>query len=138
MASIAEVATGLASTISTATGLRCFDYIPEDVNPPACVVTIDSIEPGAFKLGQMDMVFQATVLTARASDRAGQKALFEYMDSGDDNPKSVWRAIYDTPSLGLSNTNCGLRQMRSLTVEEIAAYGYYGVLFEILVLTSGA
>lgn len=137
MATIGEVADGLAQTISTATGLRTVDYIPEDINPPVLFLALaSSIERGAFQRGQMELMFDAVIFTSRAVDRVGQKLLYEYASfSGD---LSVWKAVDDDNDLGLTGTNAAVLRYRPLGIDEIAGYGYFGGAFEIMVLTAGS
>ena len=136
MSTLQEVLDGLASTIGDATGLRCFSYVPEDVNPPALVVSLGEMERGAFCMGQMEIRVNAGLLVARTSDRAGQQQ--ENMFAGWGSVQSVWNAVDDKPGLGLSDTNAAVLRYRPFGIEEIAGYGYFGGVFEILILTAGA
>lgn len=136
MSSVLEVAEGLRDTITQATGLRGFAYIPDSINPPALAVTVASMDVGTFTLGQMDIMLEAAVFVSKASDRVGQLAVYEYLSPSGD--KSIWRAVYNAPTLGLADTSATVKGMRSFRIEEVAAYGYYGVVFDVFVLTSGA
>jgi hypothetical protein len=135
MATIKECAEGIATTVQNATGLRSFAYIPDDINPPTFAVTVDRLDIGAFALGQLEGIFLGIVFVSKADDRTGQTKIYDYMSTGSG---SVWRALFETPALGLEHASCGVQTMRQLGVDEIAAYGYYGAVFEILVLTTGA
>ena len=136
MSSIREVADGIASVIAEGTGLRTFGYVPEDINPPLVFLALGPIERGAFSMGQMEFTVEAALFTSKASDRAGQQSAYEFASW--DNVKSVWDAMNANKSLGLSDTDCAVLRYRPLGVEEIAGYGYFGGVFEILVLTAGA
>jgi hypothetical protein len=136
MSSIQDIAEGLAATIGDATGLRNFPYVPDNVNPPVMVLVLGTIERGAMSRGQMQIPFEAWVLTQRVSDRAGQQSLYEYASFT--SPKSVWKAVDDTKSLGLPDTDAAVLRYRPLGMEEVAAIGYFGGAFEILVLTDGS
>lgn len=137
MATLAAVADALADTIATATGLRTTDHIPGDVNPPALFVCPSGgIERGAMNRGQMEVTFDAHIFTSRTVDRVGQQALYDYATF--DGTKSVWKAVDDTPTLGLSGTNAAVLGFRFLGIEEVSALGYWGGAFQVLVLTTGS
>lgn len=136
MATIGAVAEALAETIGTATGLRTVDHIPSTINPPALFVALGTNERGAMARGQQELAFEVVVFTSRTVDRVGQSALYEYASFG--GQLSVWKAVDDTPTLGLTDTNAAVLRYRPIGVEEIAAYGYFGGVFEVLVLTTGS
>ena len=139
MADVGAIATALKSTVETATGLRGWDYVPDDFQPPAFFVAPGEITRSSFEtataMGEMTIPFDLVVLMPRGSDRAGQSKLFDYVSFN--TATSVWKAVKATPSLGLSETNAAVLRYRPLGIEEIAAYGYIGGSFEILVLTKG-
>lgn len=136
MSSIQQVMDGLSTVIDAAAGLRCYSYVPEDLNPPAVFLSLGEIERGAFKMGQMELRIDAALFVSRASDRAGQKQMNTFATWG--TTASVWKAVDDTPGLGLADTNAAVLRFRPFGIDEVAAYGYFGGVFEILVLTAGA
>jgi hypothetical protein len=136
VSTIQQVFDGLASTIHDATGLRVVTYVPDDLNPPIMFLTLGTIERGAMGRGQMEIPIDAVLLVQRASDRAGQGATYGYASFT--GPLSIWRAVDNNKSLGLSDTDAAVIRYRPLGVEEVAAYQYYGGVFEILALTSGS
>jgi len=88
--------------------------------------------------GSVDMWFDCVVFTSMVSDRVGQKAVYEYLSTS--GTKSIVKAVADTPGLGLSNVNASAASDWSprFGVEEVAAYGYYGAVVPVLVVTIGA
>lgn len=138
MATIGACATALSGQIATATGLRAYDYVPEDVNPPMLFVAFDRLRIVTMSAGSVDLFLDCVVFTSKASDRAGQKALYEYLSL--QAPKSIIAAIMADPTLGLSGVSCSPASddIRSLGVEEVAAYGYFGGVVPVLITTSGA
>jgi len=136
MSTLQQVLDGLSTTIASGTGLRCFSYVPDDLNPPALFISLGELERGAFRMGQMEIRVEAALFVSRASDRAGQKSENTYAGWG--TAQSVWNAVDDTPGLGLNDTNAAVLRYRPFGIDEVAAYGYYGGVFEILILTAGA
>lgn len=134
MPDVQEVADALADTITAATGLRCFPFLPSDVNPPACVLVLGPAERSAFKLGSAFLTFEAHVYVSTISDRAAGKHLYEYASWT--GPRSMWTALEDTPDLGLSDCNAAVLRYRPVGLEEVAVYGYLGGIFDITVATT--
>lgn len=132
---LAEVADALAETIKNATGLRAYAYIPANIQTPACIVSVGRIERSTMVMGSMDMPFELVVLVDRADDRAGQLKLYEYVSF--DGPKSVWQAFESADPLGLG-CDAKVTGYRPLGIEEVAAYGYFGGAFDVIVLPRGA
>src|ERR1043166_8928458 len=128
-ATIAQVASGLKPQFAPVTGLRAYDYVPEDINPPCAIVQLVDIDRGAFVRGMMELRFDVTVLVQKASDRAGQSNIYSFADSA-----SVWNTLGANKVLGLSGVDAATIHFRALGMDEVAAYGYYGGTFEFLVL----
>jgi hypothetical protein len=138
MATIGECATALASQIATATGLRTTDHVPDDLNPPALFVAFDRLRIVTMSAGAVDLYLDCIVFTSRASDRSGQKALYEYLSL--QPPKSIIAAILADTTLGLSGVSCSPAsdEIRALGIEEVAGYGYFGGVVPVLITTTGA
>ena len=83
-ATITEIKTGLANNLSTITGLRTFNYQPDQLNPPLAFSNLDSINfhrtmgPSALT----EMQFTVTVVVARATERPAEWALDAYTSVG--------------------------------------------------------
>lgn len=137
MATIGECAIALAEQIGTATGLRTTDYVPEDLDPPFLFVAFDRLRIVTMSAGSVDLFLDCVVFTSRASDRVGQRALYEYLSL--QAPKSVVAAIMADTTLGLAGVSCSPASddIRSLGVDEVAAYGYFGGVVPVLITTSG-
>lgn len=133
---LAQVAAGLKDKLNDITGLRAYDYVPEDINPPCAVVVLGEIERGAFSRGMMEVRFDVAVFVARGSDRAGQAALNEYADPSSSVSDSIWNKLDSNKSLGLSGVDAAVLRYRPFGIDEVAAYGYFGGVFEILVLVT--
>jgi hypothetical protein len=132
VASLPDIAEGIAATAAMVPGLRMVDHVPSDLNPPAGFVTLVETVEDTFGLGSMASTFELVVLVSLASERVGQRALLEYADNS--GTRSVWAVFASEPDLGLSDgTNARIAGYRTLGIEEIAGYGYYGGAFTIQV-----
>lgn len=132
MASIADILAGLSDELSSVTGLRATDYVPESVSPPAAFVNLTEITEESFGLGSLSVACDAVVLTARgAVPRIGQRSLYDLY-------RQIVDAIATNEHLGLTDgTQARVVRYRSLSIEEVAAMSCYGGAFEILVTTPG-
>lgn len=138
MASIGDVATALAKTVSLATGVRATDHVPSNLNPPALFVAFNRLSVVTMARGSVDLWFDCVIFTSKTVDRVGQQSLYEYLSPSGE--KSILKAVFDSPTLGLENTSASpvSDDTRALGVEEIAAYGYFGGVVPVLVATDGA
>ena len=90
-----------AAVGDTITDLRCYDYLLDDVEPPAFMV---SMPPGddlsrydAILNGVAWWTFQGLIVVGRGSDRAAQLELYDYLASS--GARSLKAAIETDPTL---------------------------------------
>lgn len=100
---IATIRDSLKTRLATVQGLRCYDTIPDEINPPAAVVTpgtpfID-YHPTMAKAHAI-VSFEVRIVVQRASERAAQDKLDAYLSSGASENDSVIDAIEADPTLG--------------------------------------
>lgn len=75
-----SVRAGLATAVDTIPGLRCFDYVPDSLSPPAAVV--EPLEVNFDRaMGNGADYFRAFILiiVGRMSDRSSQDRLDAYL-----------------------------------------------------------
>jgi hypothetical protein len=99
-ATISQVKDGLKTAINTVSGLRAFDYQPDQVNPPFAWPTLDTItyHQTGMAAGGVVMNFTVTLVVNRASERTAQDQLDQYMSW--DGAKSLRAAIEADRTLG--------------------------------------
>ena len=98
-ATVSQVMTGVKNRLATITGLRVFDFQPDNINPPSAFPQLDSIEyHGAF--GGGDVRFNITVMTivGRVSDRTAQTSLDTYLSYS--GASSIRAVLEGEPTLG--------------------------------------
>lgn len=134
MATISAGIAALASTV-TAGGLRCTPHAPDTIEPPASFCVLTEITEATLDLQSMTYTVDVVVLVSAAADRAGQLKLYELVEPT--GVSSVWRALDNAPTLGLTadNTRAWITGYRSLSVEEVAAYQFYGGAFAVTIST---
>jgi hypothetical protein len=99
-ATISEVKDGLKNAINNVSGLRAFDYQPDQVNPPFAWPTLDNITYHQTGMGSGGVVmnFTVTLVINRVSERTAQEQLDQYMAW--EGKKSLRAAIEADRSLG--------------------------------------
>ena len=117
-----QVRDGLKTRLQTISGLRCYDLIPDQVNPPAAVVgqldfTFDINNARALDQANVDVI----VIVQRFSERAGQNRLDAYLSSS--GASSIKAAIEGDKTLG------GACQTLRVTSAESGSYESNGNIF---------
>jgi len=99
-ATISQVKDGLKARIQTISGLRAFDYQPDQVNPPFAFPTLDTItyHQTGMSSGGVVMNFTVTLIVNRAVERTAQDQLDQYMSW--DGTQSLRAAIEADRTLG--------------------------------------
>ncbi len=75
-----QVKDGLTAALQTVSGLRAYDYQPDQVNPPFAFSTLDEIRFHQTGMGSGGVVmdFTITVVVYRQSERTAQDELDKY------------------------------------------------------------
>ena len=118
--SIALIRKGLGDNLSTIRGLRVAETIPDQVNPPVAVISLQTVNyDGAFQGGLTTYSFMVTVIVGRISERTAQRTLDAYISPG---VGSIKTAIESERSLGDSAFDCrvdGMSNVGSVTIGDI-------------------
>ena len=98
MSSVTEISEALKNSLTTIQGLRVYDYLPDQINPPLGYVGIQSVNyHGAFAGGNPVHSYTVTIVVGRVSERASQRALDDFLSY--DGDRSVRAAIEADPTL---------------------------------------
>lgn len=135
---ILQVMQGLEARLATITGLRVSDTVPDQINPPQAMVGVPPVDDyhETFGRGVFRLEGQIWVFTSAAFDRGGQEALAAYADPT--GTKSIISAVYGDKTLGGVVHDTFIRSFRPIGVEEFGAIGYYGGVFDWLVIAQGS
>jgi hypothetical protein len=96
---IADLRNGLAANLQTIPGLRVTSTVPDQVNPPIAIISLDKINyQRAFARGLTEYLFKITVIVSRQSERNAQQKLDQYVAS--DGTYSVLDALETDRTLG--------------------------------------
>jgi hypothetical protein len=98
-ATINQVATGIKNRLATISGLRTFNYQPEQLNPPVAFPALTSVEyHRAFKGGDVLMNWNVHVVVGRYTDSRAYALLDEYLSY--DGAKSIRAVLEGDKTLG--------------------------------------
>lgn len=98
-ATVSQVATGIRNRLATISGLRVFNYQPEQVNPPIGFPVLNQIRyHGAYGGGMVEMDWSIVVVTGRWLDRTAHTALDGYLSYS--GATSIRAAIEADKTLG--------------------------------------
>lgn len=96
---IADLRAGIKKNLETITGLRVVATLPDQVNPPLAMISLDRINyQRAMARGLTEYLFKITVVVGRQSERNAQALLDQYVAS--DGTLSVLEALETDRTLG--------------------------------------
>lgn len=110
-----QVKDGLKARLQTISGLRCYDYQPDQVNPPFAFPTLNQIRYHATAMGSggVEMDFDITLVLSRQSERVAQDQIDAY--TAYDGAQSVRAAIEADRTLGGVVDDCVVREAGTIT-----------------------
>ena len=98
MSTVTEISDALKNALTVIPGLRVYDYLPDQINPPVGYVGIQSVNYlGAFRGGNPVHTYTITIVVGRVSERASQRALDDFLAY--DGDRSVRAALEADPTL---------------------------------------
>lgn len=152
MPTVTEVLDALEARIATIEGLRTYDTWPDTAaisgNASAAIIGVPAIPDYHATMGRARWTIEPTitVFTSAAMDRRGQRKLAAFADQK--GPTSIIAAIEGDTGIGGSIDgdktlggvveDCIVVSFRPLGLEEYAAYGAYGGVFDLRIIARGA
>lgn len=131
MSDVTAMAQGIATNLSTISGLRTYSTIPDDPNPPAAVVSLQSTNyDEAFAGGLVIYNFVITVIVARVTERRAQERLHDYIQTGSGGIKN---AVESDPTLGGSAIDARVTEMSNIASVSIDSVDYLTADFSVTV-----
>jgi hypothetical protein len=135
MAAIAEIRDGIAANLSTITGLRTTETVPDNPQPPVAIIQPSSIEFDlTFQRGLDQYNFVVTVIVGRASERQAQRLLDLYCAGT--GTSSVKLAIESNRTLTGLIQDLRVVSMRNYGQISIAEQTYLAAEFDVVVYTT--
>lgn len=129
--SIALIRSGLGDNLSTVTGLRVAETIPDNPSPPIAVISLNNVQyDGAFDGGLVTYNFVVSVIVGRVAERVAQQRLDSYISTG---TGSIKKAIESEKSLGGAAYDVRVTDMSSVGSISIGDATYLACDFNVVV-----
>jgi hypothetical protein len=124
---------GLKARLATISGLRCYDYQPDQVNPPFAFPTLEEIRYHATAMGTggVEMDFTINLILSRQSERVAQDEIDKY--TAFSGAQSVRAAIEGDRTLGGVVDDCVVRQAGNISNIDANDTLYVAVDFRVTV-----
>lgn len=131
-ATVDQINDGLKANLATITGLRTYDHVPDTFATPCAVVMFNSVDyANSFRQGNPRYSFLVTLIVGRASERAAQIALGEYLS--DSGTKSVRAAIEADSQLNGKAQDLIVQRASNMRMVQQGDASYLAVDFDVLV-----
>ena len=135
MATLSEIRDGIATNLSTISGLRTTGHIPGQINPPYAVISPDGIEyHKAFRNGFNTYNFTISVVVGQAESRTAQTILDAYCSPT--GATSIKSAIESDKTLAGKAFNLVVSDMRNYGSTTIGETTYLAAEFSCAVQAS--
>lgn len=126
---IQDMRDGLGKNLSTISGLRVSESIPDQFSPPVAIISLTTVEyDNAFAQGLTIYRFLVTLIASRASERMGQRRLDAYCSNGED---SVKLAIESDKQLGGAAYDVRVTEMGSIGTISLDEATYLSAEFSV-------
>ena len=128
-----QVKDGLKAAIETISGLRAFDYQPDQVNPPFAFPTLDEIRfhQTGFGTGGVVMDFTVTVVVFRSSERIAQDDIDKF--TAFSGAQSIRAAIEADRTLGGVASDVIVNSASNITNLDANDTTYLTIDFKVIV-----
>ena len=131
MSTLGDIRQGIADAITGGTGLRCFPLVPDNPTPPFAVVAPNRVTYHRAFAGHSTFEFTVSVVVGRASERAAQLTLDEFIDPYGD--RSIRQAIETDKTLDGACKTLVVAEMTDYTPLVIGEVVYLSAQFTVQV-----
>ena len=132
-ATISGLRDGLKTNLSTISGLRAYDTVPDNPSPPFAVVLPTGVRyRSAFAKGACDYDFTVLVEVGRVSERIAQDTLDGYCNAA--GSTSIATAIESAPTLSGQAFDTRVVEMRNYQQLAIGEITYLAAEFTVQVV----
>ena len=136
MTTLAQVRDGLEARLKTIAGLRVYDHVPDDINPPAAVVLPPIIPDYREDLGNGSVTATFPVLLLVTSILARQQLdLYEFLERT--GPRSVFAVIESDRTLGGLDVDAHVIGADDFDISQFGLANYYARALNVLVFAGG-
>lgn len=132
--SISAIRSGLGDNLSTVSGLRVAETIPDNPSPPIAIISLSSVQyDGAFDGGLVGYNFVISVVVGRVAERVAQQRLDTYISTGSGSLKA---AVESDKTLGGAAYDVRVTEMTSVGSVSIGDATYLACDFNVVVYSN--
>ena len=132
MVDIQTIRDKINANLATIPGLRTVENVPDIVNPPTAVVSLDTIEyDGTFQNNLTTLNFTIFVVVSRASERMAQRRLNQFV--APTGQYSVKSAVESNRSLDGTVADLRVRSVNNIGSLELDTQEYMAAEFVLTV-----
>lgn len=130
--SISGIRSAMATNLSSIPGLRVASEIPDQINPPVAVISMNNIEyDGAFQQGLTTMNFTVQLVVTRMAERRAQERLDLYSEPRGE--QSVKSAIESDRTLGGNASDVRVESRPNVGSLQVNDQDYLAADFSVVV-----
>lgn len=136
MTTLGEARDGLEAVLDGIGGLRVYDYVPDDLHPPAAVILPPTVPAYRDDLGDgsVSVTFPVLLLVAANVDRK-QLDLYELIERT--GPRSLFAAVQADRTLGGLDVDADVVNVEDFDTERFGLTNYYGRVVNVAVIVTG-
>ena len=126
---ISDLRAGLVANLQTIPNIRVYATLPDVVNPPSALITLDRVEYQQQNNNAMSIyTFKVTIVLGRVSERVAQENMDVLVA-----PTGVKAAIESDRTLGGNAYEVNIQEMSSYGAVSINGIDYLSAEFSVLV-----
>ena len=126
---ISDLRAGLVTNLQTIPDIRVYATLPDVVNPPSALITLDRVEYQQQNNNAMSIyTFKVTIVLGRVSERVAQENMDVLVA-----PTGVKAAIESDRTLGGNAYEVNIQEMSSYGAVSINGIDYLSAEFSVLV-----
>jgi len=126
---ISDLRAGLVANLQTIPDIRVYATLPDVVNPPSALITLDRVEYQQQNNNAMSIyTFKVTIVLGRVSERVAQENMDVLVA-----PTGVKAAIESDRTLGGNAYEVNIQEMSSYGAVSINGIDYLSAEFSVLV-----
>jgi len=126
---ISDLRAGLVANLQTIPDIRVYATLPDVVNPPSALITLDKVEYQQQNNNAMSIyTFKVTIVLGRVSERVAQENMDVLVA-----PTGVKAAIESDRTLGGNAYEVNIQEMSSYGAVSINGIDYLSAEFSVLV-----
>ena len=134
MATISDLRSGLTANLQTISGLRVYSTLPDVVNPPTAMISLEKVMYNRqMQKGMTEYGFKVSVIVGRVAERVAQQNLDLFVGQG---KGSIKTALESDKTLGGKAFDVYVPELSAYGAVSINGIDYLSAEFSVQVFAS--